>query len=52
MNVYLETLPDREELFANKTVESLVSELNELLLNIHSNHVPNKTVLCNEKDPP
>ena len=36
-------------LFENKTVESQVSKLNNLLLNIYSNYIPNKTVLC---DPP
>ena len=43
---------DWDELFANKTVEFQVSELNDLLLNIYSNYVPNKTVLCDGKDPP
>ena len=43
---------DWDELFANKTVEFQVSELNDLLLNIYSNYVPNKTVLCDDKDPP
>ena len=32
---------DSDELFANKTVESQVSELNDLLLNIYSNYIPN-----------
>ena len=41
-----------EELFANKTVESQVSELNDLLLNIYSNYIPSKTVLCDDKYPP
>ena len=39
-------------LCANKTVESQVSEFNDLLLNIYSNYIPNKTVLCDKKDPP
>ena len=43
---------DWEELFANKPMESQVSELNNLLLNIYSNYIPNKTVLCDDKDPP
>ena len=43
---------DWETLFANKTVESQVSELTDLFLNIYSNHIPNKTVLCNDKYPP
>ena len=43
---------DWEKLCANKTVESQVSELNDLLLNIYSNYIPNKTVLCDDKDPP
>ena len=42
---------DWEERFANKPVESQVSELNNLLLNIYSNYIPNKTVLCDDKDP-
>ena len=33
-------------------MESQVSELNDLLLNIYSNYIPNKTVLCDEEDPP
>ena len=41
-----------EELFANKPVESQMSELNNLLLNIYSKYIPNKTVLCDDKDPP
>ena len=45
-------LIDWDELFANKTVESQVSELNDLLLNIYSNYIPNKTVLCDDKDLP
>ena len=40
------------KLFLNKTVESQLSELNDLLLNIYSNYIPNKTVLCDDKDPP
>ena len=43
---------DWQERFANKTVESQVSEMNDLLLNIYSNYIPNKTVLCDDKDPP
>ena len=43
---------DWDELFANKTVESQVSEMNDLLLNIYLNYIPNKTVLCDDKDPP
>ena len=43
---------DWKELFANKPVESQVSELNNLLLNIYSNYIPNKIVLCDDKDPP
>ena len=43
---------DSEERFTNKTVETQVSEFNELRLNIYSNYIFNKTVLCDEKDPP
>ena len=39
---------DWDELFANKTLESQVSELNDLLLNIYANYIPNKTVLCDD----
>ena len=35
-----------------KTVESQVFELNDLFLNIYSNYIPNKTVLCYDKDFP
>ena len=42
---------DWEERFANKPVESQVSELNNLLLNIYSNYIPDKTVSCYGKDP-
>ena len=41
---------DWVELFANKTVESQVDELNNLYLNIYSNCTPNKTVLRDDKD--
>ena len=40
------------DLFANKPVESQVSVLNNLLLNIRSNYIPYKTVLCDDNDPP
>ena len=43
---------DWEELCANKPVEFQVSKLNNLLLNIYSNYIPNKSVLCDYKDPP
>ena len=43
---------DWGELFANKPMESQVSELNNLLFNIYSNYISNKTVLCDDKDPP
>ena len=43
---------DWEKLFPNKPVESRVSEVNNLLLNIYSNYIPNKIVLCEDKDPP
>ena len=33
-------------------MESQVRELNYLLLNIYSNYIPIKTVLCYDKDPP
>ena len=40
---------DWEELFANKTAEFQVSQLNDLLLNICSNYIPEKTVLYDDK---
>ena len=42
---------DQEERSAHKTEESQVSELNDLLQNIYSNYSPNKTVLCDDKNP-
>ena len=41
-----------EGLFANETVGSQVCELNDLIWNIYSNHIPNKTVLWDNKNPP
>ena len=41
---------DWDELFANKLWNPRY--LNDLPLNIYSNYIPNKTVLCNDKDPP
>ena len=38
--------------FLQIKLESQVSELNDLLLNIYSNYIPNKTVLCDDKDHP
>ena len=43
---------DSKKLFPNKPVESQVSEVNNILLNIYSNYIPNKIVLCEDKDPP
>ena len=43
---------DWEKRFPNKPVESWVSEMHNLLLNIYSNYLYNKTVLCDDKDPP
>ena len=43
---------DWEERFSNKTVEHQVSELNDRLLNIYSNYIPNETVFCDDKDSP
>ena len=42
---------DREELLAKNPVESQVSQLNNLLLNIYSNYIPKKIVLCDDKYP-
>ena len=41
---------DCEEICANKTLESQLSELIDLLLNIHSNYIPKKTDLCDDND--
>lgn len=41
---------DWEDFFANKTVGSLVSELNTF--NIYSNYISHKAVLIDGKDPP
>ena len=43
---------DWEKRFLNKPVESRVSEMHNLLLNIYLNYLHNKTVLCDDKDPP
>ena len=43
---------DYEELFVNKTMASKVYGLNDLLLNINLNYIPNKIILCEDKDPP
>ena len=44
---------DGEDPVANKTVESQVSELNNLLLNIYINYISNKTIILRDtKDPP
>ena len=43
---------DWEDVFANKTVESQVPELNDQFLNIYSNYIPNKTIFCDDKDLP
>ena len=43
---------DWEFLFQNKNVHEQVLILNKALLNVFSNHVPNKIVTFNDKDPP
>ena len=43
---------DWEEYVRNKTVETQVSNFDELLFGIYSVYIPNKTVLCYDKDPP
>ena len=38
--------------FQNKNVNEQVAILNNIILNIFSNFVPNKILICHDKDPP
>ena len=38
--------------FEGKNVHELVHFFNKTTLNIFHNYIPNKTILCNDKDPP
>ena len=39
-------------LFANKTVHQQVNLLNDIILNVFTNFVPNKVITCDDRDPP
>ena len=38
--------------FKGKNVHEQVHFFNKTILNIFHNYIPNKTILCNDKDPP
>ena len=39
-------------LFANKTAHQQVNLLNDIILNVFTNFVPNKVITCDDRDPP
>ena len=43
---------DWRRLFANKTVHQQVNLLNDIILNVFTNFVPNKAITCDDRDPP
>ena len=43
---------DWHRLFANKTVHQQVNLLNDIILNVFTNFVPNKVITCDDRDPP
>ena len=43
---------DWHRLFANKTVHQQVNLLNDIILNVFTNFVPNKAITCDDRDPP
>ena len=43
---------DWHRLFAKKTVHQQVNLLNDTILNIFTNFVPNKVITCDDRDPP
>ena len=43
---------DWHRLFANKTVHQQVNLLNDIILNVFINFVPNKVITCDDRDPP
>ena len=43
---------DWHRLFANKTVSQKVNLLNDIILNVFANFVPNKVITCDDRDPP
>ena len=43
---------DCNRLFANKTVHQQENLLNNIILNVFKNFVPNKVITCDDRDPP
>ena len=43
---------DCHRLFANKTVHQQVNLLNDIILNVFTNFVPNNVITCDDRDPP
>ena len=43
---------DWHHLFANKTVHQQVNLLNDIILNVFTNVVPNNVITCDDRDPP
>ena len=43
---------DWDRVFANKHVDEKVSIFNKTVLNIPSNFIPHKVIVCDDKDPP
>ena len=41
-----------EKLFENKNVNEQLYLFNKTMLNIFHNFIPNKNIICNDKDPP
>ena len=41
-----------EKLFQNKNIHDQLKLFNETIVSIVSNYIPNKFIICNEKDPP
>ena len=39
-------------MFANKTVHQKVNLLNDIILSVFANFVPNKVITCDDRDPP
>ena len=42
----------RERYFGNTSVNNKVHMFNKTVKNIMSNHIPHKTIICNDRDPP
>ena len=41
-----------EKLFQNKNIHDHLKLFNETIVNIASDYIPNKFIICNDKDPP